>query len=171
MIYQGLELNSFFMIRIKDVDLKRAVIRIRKHNGRNERYLPLLGHQILPLQELIAKRDEILEEWLWKRRYLTEEQKVTSDLLFSPQCDHYPRMHYQHKLLSKEIKHQTLEKLGLVVRKLTHFRQSRLCVWIKEHGLRKAQYLAGLRSVSSVERYQKKNLEGLKKAVEKWHPR
>lgn len=170
-IYQGLELNSFFAIRINDVDFKNARIRIRAHNRRVQRYIPLEGHQILPLQEFLEIRNEIIDEWLWKRKYIAEEQKIITDRLFSPQCDHYPRMHQQYKRLSKEIKKQAAEKLGYEVRKLSHFRQSRICVWIKQFGLRKTQYLAGLKCIMSVERYQKKDLEGLKKAVEKWHPR
>jgi len=170
-IYQGLELNSFFGIRIKDVDFRNARIRIRAHNGRMERYIPLEGHQIYELHEWLMKRKEVIDEWLWKRKYIPESKKQITDLLLSPQCDYYSRMHGQLKGLSKDIKRQASEKLGYEVRKLTHFRQSRICIWIKQYGLRKAQYLAGLRSVMSVERYKRKDLKGLKSAVEKWHPR
>lgn len=170
-IYQGLELNSFFKIRVKDVDFRNARIRIRAHNGRKERYIPLQGHQIYELHEWMLNRREVIDEWLWKRKYISESRKQITDVLFSPQCEKYSRMHEQLKGLSKEIKRQVSKKLGYEVRKLTHFRQSRICVWIEQHGLRKAQYLAGLRSVMSVERYKRKDLKGLKSAVEKWHPR
>lgn len=169
-IYQGLELNSFFGIRMKDVDFKRGRIYVRAHQQRLERYIPLAAHQIQPLQEYMNERSEIIEEWLWKRKYLSEADKVITDRLFSPQCERYPRMHEQMKRLSKEVKKQAKEKLGYEVRKLSHFRQSRICIWIEQYGLRKTQYLAGLRSVMSVERYKKKDLKGLKKAVKKYHP-
>jgi integrase/recombinase XerD len=40
-----------------------------------------------------------------------------------------------------------------------------ITAWIKQHGLRKAQYMAGHRYVSSTERYNEDKLEELKKEV------
>ena len=171
MIYQGLELNSFFGIRLQDVDLVRGRIYIRAHSRRLERYIPLKAHQILQLSEYIEKRPEIIQEWLWKRKYLPEPQKKITNRLFSPQCERYSRLHEQHKRLSKDIRKQALDKLGYRIRKLTHLRQSRYGVWIEEVGVRKTQYYAGLRSVDSIERYKKRDLKGLKRAVKLYHAR
>ena len=170
-IYQGLELNSFYGIRIKDVDLVKGRIFIRAHNRREQRYIPLKAHQVYILHQYLENRAEIIQEWLILRKYLPEAEKQITDVLFSPQCEKYSRMHGQQKHLSKQIKKQVLEKLGLKVKKLTHLRQSRMCIWIEEVGVRKAQYYAGLKSVMSIERYKKKDLKGLKKAVQRWHPR
>ena len=171
MIYQGLELSSLLHLRLQDVDLVKGRIFMRAHNTRQERFIPLKAHQILQLSEYIEKRPEIIAEWLRIRKYLTAEEKIITDRLFSPQCERYGRIHGQYKQLSKDVKTQALEKLGYTIRKLTHLRQSRYGVWIEEVGIRKAQYYAGLRSATSIERYKKKDLKGLKRAVKKYHPR
>ena len=61
-------------------------------------------------------------------------------------------------------------KCGKEVVKLSQLRQSRITLWIKKYGLRKAQYLAGFRRVLSIERYRDPNLENLKSMVKKYHP-
>ena len=53
---------------------------------------------------------------------------------------------------------------------LEQLRQSRITIWVKQEGLRKAQYLAGHKYVSSTERYQQIDLEELQKEIEKHHP-
>lgn len=62
------------------------------------------------------------------------------------------------------------EKLDMEIDKLSQLRHSRIALWVKEEGLRKAQYLAGFRRVSSAERYQKADLSDLKKQVDLCHP-
>lgn len=49
-------------------------------------------------------------------------------------------------------------------------RASRIAVWAKSLGLRRAQYLAGHRHPSSTERYMRADPEDLKRAVERSHP-
>jgi len=68
------------------------------------------------------------------------------------------------------MKRQMKEKLGKDVVKLSQFRQSRITIWIKQYGLRKAQYMAGFRRVYSIEKYRDPNLENLKSMVKKYHP-
>ena len=47
---------------------------------------------------------------------------------------------------------------------------SRIVLWLKEEPIRKVQYLTGMRYISSLNKYQKQNVDGLKKMVEKFHP-
>ncbi|WP_162633067.1 hypothetical protein [Echinicola strongylocentroti] len=42
--------------------------------------------------------------------------------------------------------------------------------WVKMYHLRKAQYLAGHRYISSMESHPKNDMEGLKEVVDKFHP-
>lgn len=171
MIYQGLELRNFLGIEISHLDLKKGVVYVSSHSRRLARYIPLEAHQIIPLHEFLEIRPSIIKEWLKQKHYLPKENKVMTDKLFSPQCEAYQRLHIQYKRLSKRVKRQTKEKLDLDIIKLSQLRQSRITHWIEVFGLRKAQYLAGLRSVQSVERYQKMNLKNLQEQVRKHHPR
>jgi integrase/recombinase XerD len=79
-------------------------------------------------------------------------------------------LHWQFKQLSKKVKQQAKEKLDIEIHKLSQLRHSRIALWTAEQGLRKTQYLAGFKRVSSAERYRQANLEGLKEQVAKYHP-
>lgn len=52
----------------------------------------------------------------------------------------------------------------------TQIRASLITGWIKTHGLRKAQYLAGHRYISSTENYLANDFESLQKDLESFHP-
>jgi len=72
--------------------------------------------------------------------------------------------------LSKHTKNEARTKLELQIQKLNHLRQSRIAIWIKQVGLRKAQYLSGFRTIMSVERYRNADMEDLKELVKLHHP-
>jgi integrase/recombinase XerD len=52
----------------------------------------------------------------------------------------------------------------------TQIRASVITNWIKVHGLRKAQYLAGHRYISSTENYLANDFESLQNDLENFHP-
>ena len=62
------------------------------------------------------------------------------------------------------------EEQGIKVKSLQQPRQTRLTIWVKEHGLRKAQYMASFKSISGIERYKTQHLEDLQKQLESYHP-
>ena len=157
MIYQGLEVGDFMRIETKDVDLEKGKIYIPSRGHRKSRSLDLQAHQILQLYHYL---------FVDRPKYCNE----ASEKLLSPQGDDYNNFHWQYKKLSKEVKRQIKEKLDKEVIKLSQFRQSRITIWIRKYGLRKAQYMAGFRRVLSIERYQDPNLENLKAQVKKYHP-
>lgn len=49
-------------------------------------------------------------------------------------------------------------------------RASVIVKWLKQYNLRKAQYMAGHRYVSSTEKYLQNEVEGLKQKIEQYHP-
>ena len=53
---------------------------------------------------------------------------------------------------------------------VNQIRASVITKWLKQYNLRKAQYLAGHKYISSTEAYQKNDLEGLQEVVQKYHP-
>jgi integrase len=140
MIYQGLELGDFMKIEVKDVDLEKGKL-----------YVPERGYHYIYVDRVKTSQEE-------------------SEKLLSPQGDKYNDLHWQYKKLSTEFKRQMKEKCRKEVVKLSQLRQSRITLWIKKYGLRKAQYMAGFRRVLSIERYRDPNLENLKSMVKKYHP-
>jgi len=156
-IYQGLDMQEFLNIETKDLQLEKGQIYIREHRQKRSRYIPLKASQILALNTFFLQlRPQIAN--------------IKSDKLFSPQADNYNILHWQFKQLSKTLKEQTADKLNLQINKISQLRQSRITIWVKEEGLRKAQYLAGFRRVSSAERYRKADLSDLKNQIKTHHP-
>ncbi len=156
-IYQALEMGDFMTLELKDIDLQKGTIYVPERRLRKSRTIPLQPHQILQLHTYLTHHRETLK---------TPE----SDKLLSPQGDDYHQLHWQFKKLSKHLKDLAKAKLDIRVRKLLHLRQSRIAFWVKSHGLRKAQYLAGFRTVLSAERYRKADLKNLKEQVKRHHP-
>lgn len=66
-----------------------------------------------------------------------------------------------------------LQQLKPLVPRLVNLQQLRASVivqWVKQHGLRGAQYRAGHKHISSTERYRAQDLEGLQHALLQYHP-
>ena len=155
--YQALDMGEFMKIELQDVQLEKGMIYIKSGRQKKERYIPLKANQVLSLDRYIRESRPKLAN-------------TASDKLFSPQADNYELLHYQFRLLSTKVKSHAKEETGIQIHKLGQLRQSRIAIWVREEGLRKAQYLAGFRNVSSAERYQKADLSDLKEQVKNYHP-
>ena len=156
-IYQALDMQEFLNIELQDLQLEKGQIYVREGRHKRSRIIALQGAQVLKLHTFV---EQIRPELLTQR----------SDKLFAPQADAYNLLHGQFKQLSKKVKAQAQEKLDLKIHKISQLRHSRIAIWTKEEGLRKAQYLAGFRRVSSAERYQQAHLEDLKAQIRLHHP-
>lgn len=157
LIYQALDMSEYMKIELQDVQLEKGMLYIRSGRHKLERYIPLKANQVLSLDRYI-------------RESRTRLANKTSCKLFTPQADDYELLHYQFRLLSIKIKSHAQEEMGIQIHKLSQLRQSRIAIWVREEGLRKAQYLAGFRNVASAERYQKADLSDLKKQIQTYHP-
>ncbi len=156
-IYQALDMREFLNIETNHLQLEKGQIYIGEHRHKRSRVIPLKANQILSLHDFLKHtRSKLL--------------KQESEKLFSPQADDYSLLHWQFKQLSKKVKEQVKEKLDIKIHKLSQLRHSRIALWTAEQGLRKTQYLAGFKRVSSAERYRQANLEDLKEQVTKYHP-
>lgn len=156
-IYQALDMQEFLYLEVDDLQLEKGQIYLRAGRHKRARTINLRGFQILGLHTFVTQvRPQLLNQ--------------PSDKLFAPQAEVYNRLHLQFKQLSKQVKAQALEKLEIKIHKISQLRHSRIAIWTKEEGLRKAQYLAGFRRVSSAERYQQAHLEDLKAQIKLHHP-
>ena len=63
-----------------------------------------------------------------------------------------------------------LRRINRSVKNLDQVRASVITHWVKAHDLRKAQYMAGHRYVSSTEAYKQQLLDELQADVKKFHP-
>jgi integrase/recombinase XerD len=157
MIFQGLEMGEIERLELNDLELERGMVKVPSGRFRMPRTVPLEGQQILPWRRFV---DDV------RPSLITEP----SDKLLAPQADKRQRLHHQLKRLSKSAKAQSNTILDLELTKLNQLRQSRIAIWVESYGLRKAQYLSGLRQLLSVERYQKQRLEDLQRQIGQHHP-
>lgn len=161
LLFQGTTTKELDTLLIQDLDLIKATVKIRGGKKSNERTLPLKAEQI----GLLMHYQNII------RPQLAQYSNIESKNLFLPlpefnkqTTDNDSLMHV-FKPLTKQLK--SIEPHFL------NFKQTRASVitlWLKTVGLRKTQYLAGHRYISSTERYLPNNLEGLTNDIAKLHP-
>ncbi len=144
-IYQGLERNEVFKLKIDDLDLKNGKIKVDSSLRKNDRVLDLKSHQILLFYDYI--KENHLENSLFPS--FGKENRI-------------------RKLL--EVLLIDLKKQNGDVINLRQLRYSCYSVWIKRFGVRKAQYMAGFKKPSSIQKYQNLDLEDLKGDVWRFHP-
>jgi site-specific recombinase XerD len=151
LLYQGLHTNELENIRLDDVDLQKAKIKIPSSKQAHARTLPLKASQIGGLINYIQNtRPKLIEMY------------HETDLL----------LHFENQNIYDAVTHLK-NKMRTIDKNFVNFRQIRASVitnWLKTEGLRKAQYLAGHRTVQSTERYQPNNLESLIEDIAKHHP-
>ena len=83
-------------------------------------------------------------------------QHERADLVSSPGCVDFLK--------------RLLRQLCPRYRNFIQVRASVITCWIKQHGLRKAQYLAGHRYISSTEHYLHNDFEQLQNDLDLFHP-
>jgi site-specific recombinase XerD len=160
LVYQGINTNDTQSINITDVDLLKGTIKIKGTLKSNERILPLQATQIGFLINYInVVRPQFFEfckasEKLFIALPECGKQKTESDNVM--RC---------YKTLTQQVK--TLNKSFISFKQV---RASVITNWLKADGLRKTQYLAGHRFISSTEKYLPNNLDGLIDDITKFNP-
>lgn len=161
MIFQALDERDIFRLEVQHINFETGTIYIPSGSLKKEsRVLPLQAHQILPLKNYIDNH---------RKAHHKQHNEEISDKLFYPNCEKLHRLHDQIKLLSKAVK-QTAETIGIKVTKLYLLRQSRIAIWLKQYGMRKAQYLAGYRAINSIENYKLNDVTDLQEDIKRFHP-
>ena len=152
-IYQALDERDIERLEMAHLNLQTGKLGVPGGNKRKAaRTLTLEAHQILQLHHYIKKhRDKSTEK------------------LISPQAANFTNLHDQFKNLNHQIRSLGTE-LNYNIIKLSQFRQSRITLWIRQYGLRKAQYLAGFKRVENVERYRQQDSEDLRQYFLQFHP-
>lgn len=147
-VFQAVGSSELGRIELTDVDLIQGKIRIAASRTANERTLDLKPQQLLLFQDYITQiRPEIL-----KNAYKNSELF----LVHAGQGETQVLNNVIHRLL-KRIRNGYPK-----IKSAQQIRQSVITEWLKRYDLRTTQYMAGHKFVSSTERYQTDQLEGLK---------
>jgi integrase/recombinase XerD len=160
LIYQGLSTNELQKINLADIDLNKATVKITGGKKSNARTLPLKASQI---GSLINYIENIRTKFF---TYCTETDKLFFALPeSSKRKTSNENLMHTFKPLTKQVK--SIDK------NLLNFKQIRASVitqWLKTEGLRKTQYYAGHRYISSTEKYLPNDLDGLIDDIAKFNP-
>jgi site-specific recombinase XerD len=161
LVYQGLHTNELQKITLDNIEPLKASVTITASKKTNERKLTLKPEQIGFLMHYLQNI----------RPLFLEHYTIENDNLFLTLPEVGKVKTEQTKLM------QTLKSLTKQVKSIspnfTNFKQIRASTitdWIKTSGLRKAQYNAGHRYISTTETYLPNDLEQLTDEIEKFNP-
>lgn len=162
LIYQGVTTKEIDTLQLCDLDLMNATLKISGARKSNARTLPLAATQI---GVLINYLQNIRPQLLEYQGNVSSEQLFLTLPEYSKQKTGSTNLMHVFKPLTKQLK--TLDPNFL------NFKQIRASVitnWLKVHGLRKTQIMAGHRYISSTEQYQTNDLQQLTDEISKLHP-
>jgi site-specific recombinase XerD len=161
LVYQGVHTNELQKITLDNIEPLKASVTITASKKTNERKLTLKPEQIGFLMHYLQNI----------RPLFLEHYTIENDNLFLTLPEVGKVKTEQTKLM------QTLKSLTKQVKSIspnfTNFKQIRASAitnWIKTAGLRKAQYNAGHRYISTTETYLPNDLEQLTDEIEKYNP-
>lgn len=141
LIYQGLHTGELSQLQISEIDLSKGVINIGSTKRSNTRLLALAPVQILPLSKHLESQEKSQRE-LFKENPRSSVSAIIQELKgIEPQIENAKQL-----------------------------RTSVIIAWLKKYGKRKSQYLIGHKYISSTEKYEQQNLEGLTDLLKKHHP-
>jgi integrase/recombinase XerD len=174
LVCQGLTVRELHNLKVNDIILREGTVLIRGDNpkalrkGTTTRELPLEAFQVIDLLEYLKNiRPKIL-----LGKYLTtsgrkpekgRRMRRTDQVILSLNGSPYIKNTLHHLFLD-------LKKLNSKIISARQIRQSLISHWLTKYNLRKVQYMAGHRYVSSTEWYKGSNLEELKREVNLFHP-
>lgn len=152
LINQALLVGDIEKLRIEDIDLKEAKIKVQKTGITNERILDLKAEQILLFYQYLQEDREELERQKTSFFLLNKlGSKITADDI------NYLVSTYQ-KYFAKKI---TTIKI----------RQSVIKLKLDQgENLRKVQYFAGHKHADTTEKYRETGIEALQTAINQFHP-
>jgi site-specific recombinase XerD len=154
MVFLGLQCNELTILNLEDLKLEEARLYVGQTLSTNERYINLNPKQILHLSQYLYDI----------RTPLLKQYKLDTDRLFFS-CGDATGLNAVMVRMMKRLKREFH-----YVKDFKQFKQSRISIWVKELGLRQAQYLGGYRYVTSVQRYDSKSIDDLKLKLEYNHP-
>lgn len=154
MVYQGLKSEELGKLLVSDINYDKKNIQIISGRRSNSRILEIKDFQVVGFQNYINEtRNSILQKC----------NKASNKLFVSMgKSDQFSNI--IQKLMVE------LRKQDQRIVSLKQIRASVITNWVSKFNLRKAQYMAGHRYVSSTEKYYSGNMEELTIDIEKFHP-
>ena len=162
LVYQGVRTEELARLTIKEVKLREGKIDVLGSRKNNGRLLQLESHQVMDMYDYVLQiRPEILQ---MNPKRKTQTKQETEQLFIGEGGNCYSLSNFMTQLMIK------VRKINPSVQNAKQIRASVITKWVKMYNLRKAQYLAGHRYISTTESYLQNDLEGLREEVQQFHP-
>lgn len=152
LIYQGLTTRNIEDLKLENVQLYKGKIEIPGTKRSNSRTLELKPWQLMELMKYI---EEIRPEFTRNK----ETDKLFTTLGESKSLQN----------IFRNI-NKSLREINNKYINVNQLRTSVIINWLAQYNLRKTQYLAGHRFISSTEKYQQDDLESLHETINNFHP-
>jgi site-specific recombinase XerD len=151
LVYQGLQTKEIPHLKEEHLELYKGKITIPSTSKTNSRILELKPWQLI---DMIEYMKEIRPQLVPKN----EDNLFTTNYKNS-------NLNNVIRNINKELKEYNREYQNAI-----QIRNSVIVNWLKHYNLRKTQYLAGHKYISSTERYKQDNLESLHEMINSFHP-
>jgi site-specific recombinase XerD len=153
-IYQGIRTEELAKLTVSDIKQREGKIQVPGAKRHNERELTLEAHQLYDLID-----------------YINETRKLLIALRGQDSRNLFLSMGTSERFdnIMQKLSNQ-LTKQDKRIKEVKQLRASVISNWLKIHDIRKVQYMAGHRYVSSTEAYQANNLDDLKEDLNRYHP-
>jgi integrase/recombinase XerD len=150
-VYQGLNTTDLGNLKEEHLQLSKGKIYVPSAKRSNARELELKPWQIMEFME-----------------YVNEVRPIIQDRI----QDHSEQLFPTNARFNSIVYHifKKLKKYNQKAENIKQIRASVITNWLGQYNLRKVQYLAGHRYISSTERYLQDDLENLHEIVNNFHP-
>jgi integrase/recombinase XerD len=156
LIYQAVRSEEIMRLQVGDAKLREGKIFIAGAKRSNERTMKLESGQVFDLLDYI---NDTRKQTLHHKGITIPTQQLFFNIGNSERPTNFLHMLLAH-----------LKQVNGKIKNLDQVRASVITHWLKLHNLRKVQYMAGHRYISSTESYKANNLDGLKEDIAKFHP-
>ena len=154
LVYQGLQTTELQHLKEEHVELYKGKIHVPGTKRSNGRTLELKPWQLMEFMEYV---NQIRPQLLKQTQQNTEQLFISLGGSLS--------LHNVIRDINEELK-----KINYGFQNGSQIRSSVIVNWLKQHNLRKVQYMAGHRYISSTERYKQDDLESLHEMISNFHP-
>lgn len=165
LVYQGLNTRDLQLLEVEHIQLYKGKITIPRTKKSNTREIELKPWQLMEFMEYI---NEVRPELVKARKKLSpnggDSEGRGGEQLLLPIGKSYKLHNTIHKL-AKELK-----EINQNFMDVKQIRTSVIISWLRQYNLRKAQYLAGHKYISSTEKYVQDDLESLHETINTYHP-
>ena len=165
LIYQGLTTRNIEDLKVENVQLYKGKLEILGTKKSNGRTLELKPWQLMELMEYIEKiRPQFLEQ---KQKYSSlweDAEGRWEDKLFLTLGKSKSLQNIFRKI------NKSLREINNKYINVNQIRTSVIINWLSQYNLRKTQYFAGHRFISSTEKYQQDDMESLHETINLYHP-